>query len=175
RAEQAAAGAPVPVRVADGVATELPARDGEFDAVVFSGLLCSVPDVPAALGEFARVLRPGGEVRFYEHVRSADPLFAGFQRVADLAWPHLNGGCRVRRDTLPLISRVFTVESCRGFRFPPSAFLYPVAPRILGTARKPGNGLSRLSRTGGAGRRRRGRWWRGRGGPRSGRWREGRR
>jgi ubiquinone/menaquinone biosynthesis C-methylase UbiE len=136
-AVEAAISAPVPVRVADAVATALPAKDGEFDAVVFSGLLCSVPDVPAALAEFARVLRPGGELRFYEHVRSRDPLFAGYQRVADLAWPRLMGGCSVRRDTLSAIGRVFTIESCRGFRFPPSAFLYPVAPRILGIARKP--------------------------------------
>lgn len=136
RAGEAAADAPVPVRVTDGVATRLPASDGEFDAVVFSGLLCSVPEVPAALEEFARALRPGGELRFYEHVRSQDPLFAGWQRAADLAWPRLMGGCHVRRDTLPAIARVFTVESCRGFRFPASAVLYPVAPRILGTARK---------------------------------------
>lgn len=135
RAVEAAGSAPVPVRVADGVATALPAEDAEFDAVVFSGLLCSVTDVPAALAEFARALRPGGELRFYEHVRSRDPLFAGFQRAADLVWPHMMGGCHVRRDTLSAIGRVFTIESCRGFRFPPSAFCYPVAPRILGTAR----------------------------------------
>jgi ubiquinone/menaquinone biosynthesis C-methylase UbiE len=136
RAIEAARDAPAPIRVTDGVATALPAKDGEFDAVVFSGLLCSVPDVPAALDEFSRVLRPGGELRFYEHVRSQDPLFAGFQRAADLLWPRLMGGCHVRRDTLPVIAGVFTVQSCRGFRFPPSALLYPVAPRILGVARK---------------------------------------
>jgi SAM-dependent methyltransferase len=124
-----------PVQVADGVATALPARDGEFDAVVFSGLLCSVTDVPAALAEFARALRPGGELRFYEHVRSRDPLFAGFQRAADLVWPRLMGGCHVRRDTLSAIGGVFEVQACRGFRFPSSAHLYPVAPRVLGTAR----------------------------------------
>lgn len=136
RAVGAAAVAPVPVRVVDGTAAELPAADAEFDAVVVSGVLCSVADVPAALAEFSRVLRPGGQLRFWEHVRSRDPLYAAFQQAADLAWPHLMGGCHVHRDTLAQIGRVFTVETCRGFRFPPRAALSPPAPRILGTARK---------------------------------------
>ncbi len=136
RAVEAAAAAPVPIRVADGSADELPAPDGSFDAVVVSGLLCSVTDVHAALTEFHRVLRPGGELRFYEHVRSRDVLFAGFQRAVDLVWPHLMGGCHVRRQTRQAIDQVFTIETCRGFRFPPDAFLWPVAPRILGIARK---------------------------------------
>ena len=119
RAVQAAAAAPVPVRVVDGTAAELPAADGEFDAVVISGLLCSVGDVAAALAEFARVLR-----------------------AADLVWPHLMGGCHVQRRTGAAIGRVFTIEACRGFRFPPSAVLSPVAPRILGAARKTGNSAS---------------------------------
>jgi ubiquinone/menaquinone biosynthesis C-methylase UbiE len=136
RATEAAAAAPVPVRVTDGVAAELPAAAGEFDAVVISGLLCSVADVPAALAEFGRVLRPGGELRFYEHVRSRDPVFARFQQAIDLVWPHLMGGCHVQRPTRAAIGRVFTIETCRGFRFPRSAALSPVAPRILGVARK---------------------------------------
>ena len=138
RAVAAAAAAPVPVRVADGTAAELPAASGEFDAVVVSGVLCSVANVPAALAEFSRVLRPGGQLRFWEHVGSRDPAYARFQQAADLAWPRLMGGCHVHRDTLAAIGRVFTVEACRGFRFPPSALLSPPAPRILGTARKAG-------------------------------------
>jgi len=136
RAMEAAAAAPVPVRVVDGTAAELPAADGEFDALVISGLLCSVTDVPAALAEFGRVLRPDGQLRFYEHVRSRDPLFARLQQAADLFWPHLMGGCHVHRQTRAAIGRVFTIERCRGFRFPRSAVLSPVAPRILGVARK---------------------------------------
>ena len=136
RAVEAAAAAPVPIRVVDGSADELPAADGSFDAVVVSGLLCSVADPQRALAEFHRVLRPGGELRFYEHVRSRDALFAWFQRAADLAWPHLMGGCHTQRQTQAAIDQVFTIERCRGFRFPPDAFLWPVAPRILGIARK---------------------------------------
>src|SRR3954469_16589722 len=49
KAKEAAVGAPVRVRVVDGVADALPARDGEFDAAVASLVLCSVPDQAVAL------------------------------------------------------------------------------------------------------------------------------
>src|SRR5262249_26166886 len=136
QAAEAAAAAPVPVRGTDGTARHLPAADGELDAAAVSGLLCSVPDVPAALAEFRRVLRPGGQLRFYEHVRSRDAVFARYQQAADLIWPRLMGGCHVDRQTQAAIGRVFTIGECRGFRFPPSAAFSPVAPRIIGMARK---------------------------------------
>jgi hypothetical protein len=47
------------------------------------------------------------------------------------------GGCHTQRDTRAAIEQVFTVERCRGFRFPADSLLWPVAPRILGIARKP--------------------------------------
>src|SRR4051794_31672372 len=67
-AEEAARTAAVAVRVVDGVASRLPADDATFDGVVASLVLCSVPDQGVALSEMFRVLRPGGELRFYEHV-----------------------------------------------------------------------------------------------------------
>jgi len=63
----AARTARVPVRVVDGTADALPAADGEFDAAVTSLVLCTVPDQATALTEIRRTLRPGGELRFYEH------------------------------------------------------------------------------------------------------------
>jgi hypothetical protein len=82
------------------------------------------------------VLRPGGELRFYEHVRSHRPGFARYQDAAALLWPRLMGGCMPNRDTLAEIERGgFRVERVRGFGFPADARAYPVAPRILGMAR----------------------------------------
>jgi len=136
RAEEAARPAPVPVRVIDGSAAALPVASGSVDAVVVAGVLCSVPDQDAALAEFRRVLRPAGELRFYEHVRSRRAAFARYQDAVDLVWPQLMGGCHTGRETLAAIERGgFRIDRVRGFGFPPAARAYPVAPRVLGAAR----------------------------------------
>ena len=67
-AEEAAADAPVPVRVVAGTADRLSVDDASADAAVASLVLCSVPDQRHALAELRRVLRPHSELRFYEHV-----------------------------------------------------------------------------------------------------------
>lgn len=136
RARHAAAQASVPVRVVNGTAERLPAPDGSADAVVVCGVLCSVTDPAAVLAEFRRVLRPGGELRFYEHVRSRQELLGRWQDVAGILWPRLMGGCHPNRDTLTAIrDSGFAVESCRGLLFPPDSWFSVVGPRILGVAR----------------------------------------
>jgi ubiquinone/menaquinone biosynthesis C-methylase UbiE len=135
QAERAAAGAAVPVRVVPGVASSLELPEDSVDVVVVSGVLCSVPDQHAALREFRRVLRDGGELRFYEHVRSRRPAFARWQRCVDSLWAKLMGGCHTDRDTLSaIVDAGFRLERYRSFGFPPAARVYPVAPRILGVA-----------------------------------------
>jgi SAM-dependent methyltransferase len=136
QAEKAAGGAPVPVRVVAGIAAELELETDSADVVVVCGVLCSVPDQADALAELRRVLRPGGELRFYEHVRSRRRRFARWQRRVDALWSRAMGGCHTDRDTLSAITGAgFVVERCRGFGFPADARAYPVAPRILGLAR----------------------------------------
>src|ERR687896_425760 len=82
-AEERARAARVPIEVVDGVAESLPAEDAAFDAAVVMGVLCSVPDPAAALRELRRVLVPGGELRFWEHVRSRNPAFRALQHAGD--------------------------------------------------------------------------------------------
>jgi SAM-dependent methyltransferase len=137
RALQAARAARVPVRVVDGFADQLPLADASVDAAVMAGVLCSVPDPSRALAEVARVLRPRGELRFYEHVIARNGRLAGLQRVLDTTfWPGLFGGCHTARDTeAALLASGFTVEERERFSFRPTLLATPVAPRILGRAR----------------------------------------
>ena len=115
RAQDAAAAAPVPVTVVDGVADALPAADGSVDAAVACLVLCSVPDQATALAQLRRVVRPGGELRFLEHVRAPTPRMAALQRAVDrLFWPRLFGGCHTARDTVAAIERGgWALASCR--------------------------------------------------------------
>jgi ubiquinone/menaquinone biosynthesis C-methylase UbiE len=137
-AESRRAGARVPVRVVEGIADRLPAEDGSFDAGVASLVLCTVPDPDAALAELWRVIRPGGELRFYEHVVSRRPAAARMQRALDATvYPPLSGGCHLARDTVAAIERAgFEIRSCRRFPFGPAAH-GPQVAHILGTATRP--------------------------------------
>ena len=135
-AEHAAPTATVPIDVRDGIAEALPAEDAEFDVAVASLVLCSVDDQQAALGEILRVVRPQGELRFYEHVISNRPAMARVQRALDATiYPTLAGGCHCARDTGAAISDAgFRIEREERIAFKPSP-LAPAIPHILGAAR----------------------------------------
>ena len=137
-AAERARGAAVPIEIVDGVAERLPAEDGSVDAVVIMGVLCSVGDPARVLQELRRVLRPGGELRFWEHVRSRHVLFRTFQRGVDrLFWTRALGGCETTRDTEAAIRAAgFEFERLvRGFHSS-SVLTITSAPYIHGVARR---------------------------------------
>lgn len=134
-AEQAA----VPVKVVDGTAGDLPADDALFDVAVASLVLCSVPDQDQALAEIRRVLKPGGELRFFEHVQAGTPGRRRVQRALDATiWPWLVGGCHCGRDTRLAIERSgFTIDQIDELTSADTSMTFPATPQILGTATRP--------------------------------------
>jgi ubiquinone/menaquinone biosynthesis C-methylase UbiE len=136
-ANEAATRTTMPVTVVDGDAERLPLDDASCDAGVASLVLCSVLDQASALAELRRVIRPGGELRFFEHVRSDRPGFARFQQALDVVWPLVGGGCHASRATLDAIEAAgFDLDHVRSFTFRPSLVVAPVSPHIIGMARR---------------------------------------
>lgn len=135
-ARNAARNASVPVMVQDGVAESLPAADASVDVVVSSLVLCSVADQSVALAEVVRVLRPGGLLLFYEHVRSAHRVLAAAEDLITPLWSRLAGGCHPNRDTVGGIARAgFTVQGLERFGFSVLPGNPPLA-HVLGVAAK---------------------------------------
>lgn len=111
-AEKAATEAPVPVEVAAARAEKLPWEDDGFDVAVFSLVLCTFADVPGALAEARRVLKPDGGCSSTSTSAPSGPASAGCRR----RWPSHGGSSVAARDTERAIQEVgFTVEDIRRF------------------------------------------------------------
>jgi SAM-dependent methyltransferase len=138
-AEREAARCAVTVDVIDGVAEQLPLEDAGFDGGVASLVLCSVRNPASALAELFRVIRPGGQLRFYEHVRASSPRHRRFQRAVDATfWPFFAGGCHAHRDTgAAIVDAGFTVDRQDSLRVPDIRLPLPTSPHILGSATRP--------------------------------------
>lgn len=98
--------------VLDAPAEALPFADGSFDHVVATLVLCTVRDPDAAVAEVARVLRPGGQFVFLEHVAAAEGSARyRWQRLADPVWCRCAGGCHLTRRTAETIGRHLRIET----------------------------------------------------------------
>jgi SAM-dependent methyltransferase len=129
RSTGSAAAATAPITVVDGNAETLPFPDERFDAVVVSLVLCSVGSVPTVLAELRRVLRPGGQLRLIEHVRSDRAVAGFFMSSFNWLWRALNGqGCNMHRDPLPAIRDAgFAIDDIAPFQvFSPGLPAFPM-------------------------------------------------
>jgi ubiquinone/menaquinone biosynthesis C-methylase UbiE len=131
--------APVPVTIVDGMADHLPADDASYDAAIASLVLCTVPDQATALAEIRRVLAPGGQLRFFEHVRAGTPGRHRVQKALDATiWPWFGGGCHSGRDTLAAIERAgFVIDQVDQLTKADTQLPFPTEPQIIGRATRP--------------------------------------
>jgi ubiquinone/menaquinone biosynthesis C-methylase UbiE len=124
-------------------AEDLPFDNGSFDVAVSTLVLCGVDDQPRALRELRRVLRPGGQLLFIEHVRSGDP---GRARLQDrMNWLNrLVVCCDCNRPTLDSIREAgFSVTQVEHTALPKAPKF--VSPAIMGAATTPTGKPSRSS------------------------------
>jgi ubiquinone/menaquinone biosynthesis C-methylase UbiE len=116
-------------------AEDLPFDDGTFDVAVSTLVLCGVDDQPRALRELRRVLRPGGQLLFIEHVRSADPRQARSQDRMNRI-NRFMVGCDCNRPTLESIGEAgFTITRVKHTTLPKAPKF--VRPAIVGSATAP--------------------------------------
>jgi SAM-dependent methyltransferase len=125
RAEPRASARGIELRAAP--AEDLPFPDADFDTVVATGVFCAVDDLARALSEVHRVLRPGGTLRFSEHVRGERPLRRTVQGILDPVHYRLFR-CHIGRDTLRVMREA-------GFEILEADRLKHAD--VIGTARKP--------------------------------------
>ncbi len=119
----------IEVRRAPG--EQLPVPDASYDAVVSTLVLCTVTDLPQSLAEVSRVLRPGGEIYFIEHVR-AEGLPGFLQDIIKPVWRWVAAGCNPNRRTASAISaQGFDLLSVKRERMMPW-----MIPLITGVAKK---------------------------------------
>jgi ubiquinone/menaquinone biosynthesis C-methylase UbiE len=121
--EQAAT-APFPVSLTDASAEVLPFEADQFDTVVSTWTLCTIPDAAIALSEIRRVLKPAGRFLFIEHGRAETRGVRRAQNLINPAWRVVSGGCNINRPIAGLISGA-------GFAIPDLRTDYMPGPRPM--------------------------------------------
>lgn len=114
---------------------KLPFEDCEFDGIVTTFTLCSIPDVDSALSEIGRLLKKDGQYVFLEHGRSDDPRVAKRQDLFNPLQKVIGRGCNMNRP----IDRLIKASGLEITKL--ERYSLPDTPRVLaemyrGVARK---------------------------------------
>ena len=128
---------PVPVTVSTDTVEDFTAGE-PFDAVVCSLVLCSIDEPDSVLRQLLSLLRPGGELRYFEHVAGTGGR-ARLQKVVDATvWPRLLGNCHTHRHTEEaIVDAGFRVQQARREWALPAWVPLPVSEFAIGRAVKP--------------------------------------
>jgi SAM-dependent methyltransferase len=136
RARESAAAFPDRLTVGSASAEDLPFADETFDSVVSTFNFCSIPDPARALSEVRRVLKTGGEYRFFDHVRYHNSFAAWVQDTVTPVWTWCGGGCHPNRDIEAMIvdAGLAPVQIERVKPLPPIPPVIILRPCIRGVA-----------------------------------------
>ncbi len=104
-ATEAAEMVPFELEFVTAGAEDMTLGSDQFDTVLLTYTLCTIPEAEAALREISRVLKPGGELLFCEHGKAPDASVRRWQDRIDPLWHRLGGGCHLNRDIPGLIER----------------------------------------------------------------------
>ena len=111
-------------QIVDAPAQCLPFDDASVDTVVSTLVLCTVGDPGATLREIARVLRPGGQLLFVEHVRATSRVLAACQDYLFRPWRAFACGCCCNRRTVELMR-------ANGFDVAANAAVWRAMPAVV--------------------------------------------
>jgi len=116
---------------------QIPLDDDAVDSAVCTWTLCTIPDADRALREVARILRPGGTLRFVEHGRHPDPGVARWQDRLNPIQNRFAGGCNLNRPIDDIVRDAgFALDELDTFAMPGPRF---ITWSYLGTARPAGD------------------------------------
>jgi ubiquinone/menaquinone biosynthesis C-methylase UbiE len=108
----------IPVELGGLTGEHLDLPSEQFDAVLSTWTLCTIPDLATALGELRRVLKPGGTFHFVEHGHAPDPGVARWQQRLEPLNKRLAGGCHLTRRIPETIERAgFTIDHLDSYYF----------------------------------------------------------
>ena len=109
-------------------AENIPLANNNFDTIVITYTLCTIPNLEKAFSEIKRVLKPSGKLLFCEHGKAPDKFVQKYQNIVNPVWKRIGGGCNLNRNIPTIIEENgFTISKLETMYLPgwkPASYNY---------------------------------------------------